>query len=470
MAGALRPPGSYPRVPVRILASLTLLAVCLAGAGRLVHATEGVYEGNHVHVDGNVDAAWRKVAGDLGDELFGKLAEDLGARPPASELPLRLTLYPTRVTFERAVLPLTLREKDASLHQILGGWTRRHPPTSHVWLQADAFDTRRLILHELVHQFYARCREPSRRGQGAFWYREGLAEYYGWHRRTAAGLAYGAFDALARGARLEALKLRIAKKDWSAFAVGTRARGGDYTDATALFGALRGTAHAVLRERLARYEREVLRRGGGAATFGRLFRDLRPALEAAVKSYWAAVEPRWITHGVGWDEDAGVLHARGTGIAVLRPARVPAPWSQVRMDVSVPKGSKASVGFVLHTPGIPHADRAFLVERGRLTVARFGNLQQAAREGAAVGALAPNVVASVSLPSQATYRLRLSRLGGAFVLAVDTAAGERRVVLPAPKGAPPRRAAPDILSLVARGGPARCQGLVFDAPPAAPSK
>ncbi len=317
---------------------LALLLVCLgavAGEPGAVAAEGGVVEGRYVRVQGKVPAHWLDTAAELGDALFERMQADFGRVPDKRALPLELTLHPDRAAFLAAVHAARSKTSAKDATPPPGGWTSWDPCVSHVWLQADAFDTRRLVLHELVHQFYARTRSKSRRGTDQAWYREGIAEWYGWHRRTRSGLVFGAFDLVARNPRIRDVRARVSKEGWSAFAVGSGETKADYDDAIALVGALRGTDDAALRALFRRYEQDVLERGGGAKTFVSLFEAKRAVLEEAVRAFWAGVRsPLEVTSG-DWDETPeGLRITPGHGEVRADLGDPAAPWKRIEVELA----------------------------------------------------------------------------------------------------------------------------------------
>lgn len=416
------------RMPTGPVLLLVLLPVCGLGVPlREAEAEGGVVVGTHVRVRGAVDAAWLQQAADLGDALFTRLAADVGRRPAARDMPLELVLHPDRTAFRKAVLAARPRKGRDGVLAALGGWTSWHPCISHVALQADAFDTRRLVIHELVHQFRARTRGKSRRGTELPWYREGVAEWYGWHRRTKQGLAFGAFDVLTRNRRLHTVRDRIARPDWRAYAVGTGATAADYDDAIALVGALRGTEDAALRQQFARYEQDVLERGGGGKTFAAMFGPRRARLESAVRAFWRAARPAWEAYGRGWDEhDRRGIADAGRG-SLARPAGAPLRWAHAVTSFRPSDAADLRAGIVLGTPGrasVP-TDLVVTVGAGHLAVGRAEAFVRALAAGRTPPAITPVLRAPVA-PS-AVYTLVLTVLADALEIELRTAGTTKHV-------------------------------------------
>ncbi len=285
---------------MRCLVLLTLLALATPA-----HA-EHVYESERLRISGDVDEAWIEEAAELGGELFTALERHFGRAPAEAELPLVLVIHPDRASYRKALAAKGVQSDAAHA----GGWTFWKTGISHVWVQAEPFDTRRLILHELFHQFHDKVGPSTRRGQGPWWYREGLAEWFGWHRRTKEGLRFGALDAVALNDLARRAALRAKARDFDPWKVAVGKTRKDYVDALALVGGLMLAPDRDLRARFRLWEREMLTRGGGTKAFERRFRERRPALLGAVRLGWSTLGGQWLPREAGWDERDGVISVR----------------------------------------------------------------------------------------------------------------------------------------------------------------
>ena len=316
---------------------LALLA--LLGSGLPAAGAEHVYQSERLAVRGAVPERWIDTTVRLADALYPALEAHFGRGPAAAELPLRLVLFPTRARYEAAL-------RDAGVRGTLGhsgGWTFWKKGVSYVFLQKDAWHTRRLILHELTHQFHARCRPPSRRGKGAWWYREGLAEYFGWHHRTRTGIEFGQVAELGRRGTATEARARVLADRVDPWKLGTREERSDYAEALALVAPLIAGPDADLVGRFRAWEREVLERGGDAPAFERHFGPVRDRLPPALQAFWKEATPaREAVHGA-WRRDRGVVVGQATdGAGMLRLPDGPAARSQVQ--VTVPAGAEAGLG------------------------------------------------------------------------------------------------------------------------------
>lgn len=328
---------------------------------------EHAYEGTRLRVRGDVPEVWIETAVDLLKSLYPALSEQLGRAPDESELPLRLVIHPDRATYKRAL-------RKAGVKVPLGrsgGFTFWQEGESHVYLQGDDFHSRRLILHELTHQFHAKCRPPTRRGRGAWWYREGLAEYYGWHRRRAAGVDFGRVHPLTLAGTARQAQACVQHGGFRAWRVAIGAEEAGYAQALALVAPLLDGPDEDLRARFRAWEREVLERGGDTKAFARHFKGTEERLEAAIRTFWLEHEYRWTASGGAWVEDRGALVAQaGTTPAILRSTGFKytgAAQARLRVDVTLGATPPASAGILLDAG---EGALAALVDGRRIVVLR----------------------------------------------------------------------------------------------------
>lgn len=370
--------------PMRVLAALLLVCLgSLAAEPRHAQADGGVVDGTFVRVQGSVPAHWLDVAAELGDALFEQLKSDFGREPERSELPLHLTLYPTSAALAEAVGPAAIKREEKARGARLGGYTTWDPCRSMVALQRDAFDTRRLVLHELVHQFVGRLQPASMRGREPAWYREGVAEWYGWHRRTKSGIEFGAFDVAASNDAHARIRALVATPSWSAWLMAAGEEPATYESATALVAALRGTDDGDLRSTFAAFERDVLDRGAATRSFTRLFRAHRTRLDAAVVAWWRSLQPRWRLHGSGWDERSGELSVQARSPSMASPVPATGRWGGLLTILRLDAQGSASGGVLLHGYGPTVAPDDVLIEisSGELRVGRAPRLAQSIIDG-----------------------------------------------------------------------------------------
>ena len=292
---------------MRILLALVLVGVLLAPGLTVVDADiaqEQVVRTQHLDVRGRVPEATIDEAATLGEALYAHCKQHFNAEPAASSLPLRLTLHPTVDSFRRELA----RRRTYVSTQAVGGYTWFDGGGSHVVIQRNAFDTRRLVIHELTHQFQSACRPPWRRGRSPTWYREGLAEFFGWHRRTPQGVAFGVLDLVAPTRRAHEARERVRNAAWEPMSYLAGHRDAEYPDALALVGGLLRSDDAKVREAFRRWELTVLRQGREHRRIREAFPDAA-ALKAALRATWDAKGPRWGPAPSGWDEGTdGWIH------------------------------------------------------------------------------------------------------------------------------------------------------------------
>ena len=254
-----------------------------------VAATEdgGLVLSEHLEVRGSAGEAWLSKAARLGEALHTALTKHFGRAPDVRRGRLRLVLHRDKAAFERVLAEARVPRHTGPI----GGYTFWRKGVSHVYVQAHAFDTRRLVLHELTHQFQARLQRPERRGQGAWWYREGLAEYFGWHRETPDGPVFGALDVREVNRRNHEARARTRRAGWNPWTIVEGTRRVDYTDALALVAGLIASEDETVRATFRAWEQEVLARGGDRAAFLRRFASFEPRLAAIVRKAWDRIGP-----------------------------------------------------------------------------------------------------------------------------------------------------------------------------------
>lgn len=260
---------------------------------------------------------------EAGDQLVPALLEHFGQQgfrggPPP---PFRIEVHSDRAHFEAAVKGLDAKARLEGL----GGYTSWTHKTAHLFLQESRFESRRIFLHELVHLVHDRLLRRGVRQRTPPWYLEGLAEHFGWHRRTRTGVHFGALDALAVKQRPLLAKRRVLGDGWDAWARVTGRTQSDYTDAVALFEGLRGSPHAGIRAAFRSWEREHIRRNFTDRELVRALRPHRASLAKALRDFWSAVHIEWTTRMREVDEDDGWIRV-GAGRALAaadRPRRLP---------------------------------------------------------------------------------------------------------------------------------------------------
>lgn len=145
---------------MRALAALLLAAApCLSGE----LATE--------HYDLRAEGVPLEDTGRLLEALHARLSDHFHAAPEGR---LRVVIYGTKERFRAAMLA------DGEVPPEAGGYYSPRTRKAYLWVQPSEFFTRQLVLHEATHQFHYLV-ATGNRTPGAWWYTEGLAEYFGMH-------------------------------------------------------------------------------------------------------------------------------------------------------------------------------------------------------------------------------------------------------------------------------------------------
>ncbi len=125
-------------------------------------------------------------AGRMLDQLHQQLRPFFG-KPPENRIPV--FVYAARAEFEQA-----LAEEGYSAGDLGGGYSVASGKI-YLCLQPSQYYTRHLLLHEATHQFHA-ANTPSLKLPRAFWYREGIAEYFAMHNWDGQRLRTGVVPAI----------------------------------------------------------------------------------------------------------------------------------------------------------------------------------------------------------------------------------------------------------------------------------
>jgi hypothetical protein len=270
--------------------------------------------GTHVEASGDVPAEVLEEAASLGDQLVPLLAEHFEAEVPKSARPLRVEIHATQAAFRAAVRAEGGIPRDP---ESAGGYSPRNTLVSHLWLQDEPFDTRRLVLHELVHQVQDKTFAEFGPGTDTEWHREGLAEHFGWHVRGRGGLVVGQVDALARNRMPWEIANEIACQRMDPLEQALTAKQHRYPESLALVHALLVTKDTALRDRFRKWERSAWRSQVAGSGFAAAFKEQRKEVRAALEEVWRWRAWPWEVRLGRWDEDAGRIRGRAEALGVL---------------------------------------------------------------------------------------------------------------------------------------------------------
>jgi hypothetical protein len=300
-----------------------LLLACLVAAPV---SAGGMVESPKVVLRGDVAPEVLLEALELVEGAWRHWKETFGREPATADLPMAFDIFPDRESFLQGARAAGCREDLSGM----GGWTSWEGRVSLLFVQPDPFDTRRLVLHEGTHQFQARAFPADRPQDDAPWHREGLAERFGWHRRTRAGLEVGHRDAVALRHRPQEAAERVRFRAFDPWAIGSRAVEADYTDSLALATTLLETSDAELRERYLAWRTNAFRGGGSARGFLQVFEGMEERLRRAANEVWGRFHRTWRPDGPGWE-------AREEGLRFMgaEPARLVFEWFQPPEDAAV---------------------------------------------------------------------------------------------------------------------------------------
>ncbi len=326
----------WRRLPLSLLPWMLIFA--LVPAPTSADEPRNLLETEHLRVSGRVPEAWLETAGELAEALYPALEKHWGRAPAPQRLPLELTLHPDRASFQRAV-----RAEGVTMDlSLAGGYTTERTIRSHVFLQGVAFETRRLILHELTHQFDDRS-AMRQRGRVPPWYREGIAEYFGWHRRGPKGIEFGQFDVIARNHRPSQIVPRLMFEPFlDGWKIATGEQEADYTSSLAVVAGLLQTKNEGVRDLFREWERKHVHRAGMQGAFTKLCAKRAAEIKQAVDERWRDFAYPWRLPKPGFDVFGDTIVADSQAFRRLEANDPSALW-ELRAAVTVEDGSRAGL-------------------------------------------------------------------------------------------------------------------------------
>ncbi len=290
------------------------LALALTLAPRPACAADAEGKTTHIVVRGNLDAGLVRAYAELAEAAYPQWKAFFDIEPPKNRLPLELDVRTDREGFLRAV-------HAAGVIGALpgaGGYYDPRSRRSFLYSQPHESSTRLLVLHELFHQFQYKALQDDVPDRSPVWHREGLAEHFGYHRRTATGIDMGVLDMVAIDDRPSQCAERVQAGRFDAYAVGTgTAPNPDYADALILVETFLRTTDKSLVETYRRWEKEIYKSGNANAKFEKYFQSKKDKLAAAVVEVWGTWKAPWRVGYISWDEEPGAIVGRGAPWAIL---------------------------------------------------------------------------------------------------------------------------------------------------------
>lgn len=312
----------------RGLAFAVVVAAVLATRPTPVVAADAEVRTAHLLVRGDVAEAELARYGALAEACWEQWKAYFGAEPKKKDLPLLLDIRRDREGFESA---LRRAGVDRAAVANAGGYYDPGSKTSYLFLQPHDSSTRLLVLHELTHQLHAKVMLDNDMTRSPLWHKEGIAEWFGFHRRTKAGLEVGVLDGVVIDDRptLCAERLRAPGADPWAVLTGT-AKAVDYTDALMLVAAFLRTKDETVAKAFKRLERDFESGGDPTKKTERAFAGKKERVLAAVHETWDGFRRPWKGVYIAWDEEDGAIIGHGR------------PWAFLQGTSELPRG-KASI-------------------------------------------------------------------------------------------------------------------------------
>jgi hypothetical protein len=396
-----------------------VLAVLAAATARpRVAAGDTEVASEHVRVRGELDHATLRSFADLAEAVYPQWRAYFGAEPKKSWLPLDLRVLRDRDSFLAALRGVGVSGSMAGA----GGYYDPGTRTSYLYPQPHTSSTRLLVLHELTHQFQYKAVQDNRGERSPVWHKEGLAEHFGFHRRTKTGVETGVLDVVAIDARPVEFAARYRAGTFDPWAIGTGARANvDYTDSLGMVETFLRTSDEGLRDLFHEWERDVFRGADAGRHFEKTFRGKKERIERAAREVWGDWKRTWKIVYVAWDEEPGAIVAKGMPWAVLQGVSPQVP-GKAAIEAEVTLSADAAAGGV--SLGLQGVDDLVVFE-----VRPGGVLRLAQKKGGAWrdlgGASSPSTTVGVPV------RLRLALVGTDLVAEAGGAPAMRVPILDA---------------------------------------
>lgn len=321
-------PGGPPRGGLTrgARAGLLLVALVVVASARPVAGGDVEVRTAHVRARGDLPEERLRRYAALAEACWSHWKDYFGAEPKKADLPLLLDVRRDRDGFEAA-----LKEARVDLRHVggAGGYYDPGSKTSYLFLQPHDSSTRLLVLHELTHQWHAKVWMRNDLAGSPYWHKEGIAEWFGHHRRTAQGLEVGVLDGVAiddRPARC-AERFRAGGDPWGHLL--GQAKGTDYTDALMLVGAFLRTKDASVAAAYRRFEQALTAGGDVGKKAEREFGPRKERVLDALRETWGELRRPWKLVYIAWDEEAGAIVGEGR------------PWAFLSGTADLPRGRAA---------------------------------------------------------------------------------------------------------------------------------
>ena len=346
-----------PRTVVRLFAAVAI-ALCLSP--RTALASDAEWKTAHIVVKGNLPEALVRAYAEMAEAAYPQWKTFFDAEPPKNRLPLELDVRTDRDGFLNAIHAAGV----VGALPGAGGYYDPRTRWSFLYSQPHESSTRLLVLHELTHQYQYKALQDDVPDRSPVWHREGLAEHFGYHRRTAVGagmgVEMGALDMVAIDDRPSQCADRVRAGKFDAWAVGTgTASNADYTDAMTLIETFLRSTDKSLVETYRRWEKEIYKTGNANAKFEKFFQSKKEKLAAAVLEVWGTWKAPWRVGYIAWDEEPGAIVGRGMPWAILvGGSPVPLAHRFIESEIELGKGA-AGGGIAL---GVKDKEHLLLAE------------------------------------------------------------------------------------------------------------
>lgn len=354
------------------LAALVSAPAARAVAAPVAPAAEAEFRTEHVVVRGDVGEESLRAWARLAEAAYPQWKAFFGVEPPKNRLPLELDARTSREGFLHAVHKVGV----VGALPGAGGYYDPKSRRSFLYLQPHESSTRLLVLHECLHQYQYKALQDDVPDRSPIWHREGLAEHFGYHRRTATGVELGALDMVAIDDRPRQCADRVKSGKFDAWAVGTGALPNpDYVDAMTLVETFLRTTDKGLVATYHAWEREIYKTGNAHSKFEKLFQPKKARLLAAVSEVWGAWVSPWEVGYIAWDEEPGAIVGTGMPWAIL-VGRTQLPLGNRWIEAEIELGKNASAGGIaLGVKDKEHLIEAELRADGTVLLRRRVNAQ-----------------------------------------------------------------------------------------------
>jgi hypothetical protein len=353
----------------RTAAIILVMALASAAAAAPTWTGAKVYEGEHYRLVTDVDPDLGADLIKLLDAHYARLRAIFGKTPKHDGL-LNVRLFKN------------VRHYRSAVGGTAGGIYTFRDSIANVWVQARAYWTRHLLLHETTHQ-WMHLTFTGNRAHIPWWLDEGFAEYCAFHVWDGKALRTELSDVITLMDYVTKAKTITAEPDYHLEKTFTGGLSGDRAEAWVLIHYLMHKDKASRRRLLKCLatvpakvhvaDKKKVDRAGREA-FRRLVTSKLDRLTNEVKEYAAGLTRSWRVVTIAWDRRGDIILARAGATAVLAHVRETlGPTAEISFRYRVIDGKKGWIGLAHRIRDKDHFRVVTLTTPGSVLWNELGN-------------------------------------------------------------------------------------------------